>query len=191
MITGPGAPLTRDDVVKAYAAARDVDEQVALLSRGLASEDPLVRQTCAIRAGCLGPAAAACAGLLREIATGDAMPPVRSWAAYALARVGDGEGLRVLIHLSRDARTEVRSHAAIALSALGPAIPSDALPELLPLLEDPAESVRWAITWALGEMGTRAAGAATALGGLRRDPSPPVRLAASASLRKVRGLPER
>lgn len=179
--------MTRDEILRAFVAAGSVDKQIPLLIEGLRSDDPLVRQTCAIRLGCLGDAAATAVDALLEIAHSEGSAPVRSWGAFALARMGKEEqALDVLFDLLASPRAEVRCHAAIALSALGPAIPHRAVPALLGALDDVSESVRWAIAWALGEVGPLAHDAVGPLTKLKQDPSASVRVAAATALRKIR-----
>src|SRR5204862_5998159 len=72
-----------------------------------------------------------------------------------------------------------REAAAQGLGAIGAA----AVPDLLPLLTDPAPEVRLAAAAALGEIG--AAAAAKALAGALKDDNPAVRRAAAAALGRI------
>lgn len=184
------ATMTRDEILRAFVAAGSVAQQIALLIEGLRSGDPLVRQTCAIRLGCLGDAASDAVAALLEVAMHEQSAPVRSWGAFALARMGhEEEALAVLLELLGSPLPEVRCHAAIALSALGPAIPHRAVPALVGALDDGSENVRWAIAWALGEVGPLAHDAIAPLTRLKQDPSASVRVAVATALRKIRLRP--
>lgn len=181
------ATMDRDQVLAALAAAGSVELQVSLLAAGLSSPDGLVRQTCAIRLGFLGARADGALEPLLEVARDDEHARVRSWAAFALARLGCvGPGVAILVGLLGHERLEVRGHAAIALSALGPQIPEYAVARLVAQLGDDSENVRWALCLALGEMGASARASLPALAELRRDVAPPVRLAAATAIRKIR-----
>ena len=55
VITGATGNLG-NTVVRAFLEAGTLEKQLPLLIEGLHSEDALVRQTCAIRLGCIGEA---------------------------------------------------------------------------------------------------------------------------------------
>ena len=180
--------MTRDEVLRAVQEIVDVPERVTVLVDGLEHADPLVRQTCAIRLGCMGHEAAAARSALSRVASVDDSSPVQSWAAFALARMGDVEtAQQSLLALLAADRPEVRCHAAVALAALGPDVPVGVIPSLVEALHDESENVRWAVIWTLGEIGPLADIATAHLENYRTDESPAVRMAAATALRKING----
>ncbi|MFN7976337.1 MAG: HEAT repeat domain-containing protein [Acidobacteriota bacterium] len=164
------------------------DDQIQGLLRSLSEPDPRIRQTTVIRLGCIGAAAEQAVPELLRITEHDTHAN-RAWAAFALVRIGRGsDAFPILLSLLRDERPDVRSHAAIAISALGPSVPVEVLPDLVAFLDDPVENVRWAIVWTLGEVGAAATFALERLRLLKKDPSPPVRLAVASSIKKIHGI---
>jgi HEAT repeat protein len=98
----------------------------------------------------LGPSAL---GVLEELAANPKLPPAqRARAVSSMAAVDDPQAAGYLRTLLANTHTQppLRAHAATALSLRAG---SEAVPTLLPFLQDRDENVRMAIARALGRLG--------------------------------------
>lgn len=105
---------------------------------------------------------------------------VRSEAEAALAEIGR-PAVSALNDAIRDPDPDVRRSAASALGRIG-APAEDAVPELIPLLDDQSAAVRAEAARALGRIGTAAREAIPALIGRLSDPDSVVRAEAAGAL---------
>jgi HEAT repeat protein len=138
----------------------------------------------------IGPDARDAAPALRDELDDDSKE-VRTWAAFALARVTGqaSPSLELLEELARDRNPGPldpfsRTEALAALAALGPAA-KPSLPVLVEAAKDEEYPVRLAAAQALGSLGPAAKDAVPVLTDLLRDPNADIRAAAATSLGQV------
>jgi len=121
-------------------------------------------------------------------ALGSAEPAIRSRAARALGRIGNG-GAAVVQGLTAALRDQQASVRFAAVSALGELTPpaAAAVPEIVAILGDKEPLLRRAAAEALAGIGPAAEAAAPALVAALRDPEADVRMHAAQALGRIGG----
>jgi len=77
-------------------------------------------------------------------------PEIQSYAAYALAMLGDADGLKVAIRDIKNPDIQIQSMAVESIALLNASI---AIPDLLRLLENSELEVKLKVAWALSRLG--------------------------------------
>jgi len=82
----------------------------------------------------------------------DPSPDIRRVAAESLGKIGDPKFGRALVPLLTDSDARIRETAARAIGRLGPSTGEEVSQAVVALLDDPNESVKRAVTIAIGDL---------------------------------------